>query len=419
MPDSLHPPYNITQPRQLQRWLDVNAQNGSLKRTSGFFLLPPFNIPFVPPSVNPNFQYSDIVGVFNFTSSNNFSIKNYAHLTNDGSYTLCIAYQQTNSLSMVRYRLIDGAAIPIGFTKYAGQQILKNFRLEIWSTGNTCLNVTSIQFNTTVLGTQDYRYGLDFAIGNASVICQSQNNINAALPLQPPQANLRIWFTWDSGIVLGAGNQVASWTDRTAYTVIAQATAGLRPTLGSSYIQFLGQSSLGGALGLSNIVYYAFLVTVNVGTINSQVIATVTGGHNVFLYDGDGASNTVVNTNFDGSFKTISYQVGSAIGSTVLVIMDTSTLALKCWDALLDILCDSQLQLTAPFTDAPNSLIIGGGPSAVAKGFDMRAMVGYTQTPSAADIVTLQTYMFSLVPSSPDFSLPLAFAACTVPTPNI
>lgn len=45
MPEPLHPPYNVTQPRQLNRWLDVNSQNGPLTRTRGFISVPFNTIP--------------------------------------------------------------------------------------------------------------------------------------------------------------------------------------------------------------------------------------------------------------------------------------------------------------------------------------------------------------------------------------
>lgn len=50
MPEPLHPPYGITQPRQLQRWLDVNSQNGPLGRTRQFITIPTdaVNPPIIP-----------------------------------------------------------------------------------------------------------------------------------------------------------------------------------------------------------------------------------------------------------------------------------------------------------------------------------------------------------------------------------
>lgn len=48
MPEPLHPPYNVVQPRQLNRWLDVNSQNGPLTRTRGFISVPFNTIPVIP-----------------------------------------------------------------------------------------------------------------------------------------------------------------------------------------------------------------------------------------------------------------------------------------------------------------------------------------------------------------------------------
>lgn len=412
MPDSQHPPYNITQPRQLQRWLDINAQNGSLKRTRGFFLLPPFNIPFVPPPPSPNFQYSDIVGVFNYSSSNNFSIKNYAHLTNNGSYTLCIAYQQTNSLNMVRYRLIDGAAIPIGFTKYTGQQILKNFRLEIWSTGNTCLNVTSIQFNTTVLGTQDYRYGLDFAIGNASVICQSQKNINIPAPILPPVAGLVAFWQADSGVTI-TGGKVSAWLDSLGGFNLVQATAGLRPTqsLGlSPYIQFLGQTAMSVAIGV-NVVHFFALFDKNVVTANAHPIFSCSSNA-AQLNSGDGAGGPTVAV-FSLNFVAMN---PSTPNGTVIAGLDTTLAQAEILDGITGQNFGIVTAGGGSGVAAPALFTLGGSGDATLIGTNIRAILLYGT--SQIGNTKQQIYDFLLRRYYPELTLPLNFAACTVPTPN-
>lgn len=46
MPEPLHPPYGILQPRTLVRWLDINSQNGPLTRSRYFFTVPAYNIAF-------------------------------------------------------------------------------------------------------------------------------------------------------------------------------------------------------------------------------------------------------------------------------------------------------------------------------------------------------------------------------------
>lgn len=83
------PPLNesgaIIQPRQLQRWLDINPVS-RLERTSSFITLPAFNITYTWQG------YSDIVGAFNFEGPNNFSLKAY-------NINLSEAAQGDNNLS--------------------------------------------------------------------------------------------------------------------------------------------------------------------------------------------------------------------------------------------------------------------------------------------------------------------------------
>lgn len=186
-----HPPFNVTQPRQLFRWLDVNAQGGPLTRTRGL-------IQFGGQSVNALFSwngyYSDKIAQFNFTGAKNFS------LLQDAGF---IAFIQRMTLStglagvfLVNIDLADHAAdlgvgnIPIndvirysltphantvGFTfpAYTGQPMKgQYFQIEFWTCGldqvpqdfHVDLNQL-VTFVTSVLGAQqDYRYGDDFTI---------------------------------------------------------------------------------------------------------------------------------------------------------------------------------------------------------------------------------------------------------------
>lgn len=65
------PPTNeygaVTQPRQLERWLDVNPVT-QLTRTQAYITLPAFSIEYVW------LGYSDIIASFNFEGPNNFSL---------------------------------------------------------------------------------------------------------------------------------------------------------------------------------------------------------------------------------------------------------------------------------------------------------------------------------------------------------
>lgn len=90
MPEPLHPPYAagaITIPRQLNRWLDVNQQNGPLTRARYFILLPAFTV------TGTWIGVSDIVAAFNFEATNNFSIPCNVAM---GQTTLPTAFQVVN-----------------------------------------------------------------------------------------------------------------------------------------------------------------------------------------------------------------------------------------------------------------------------------------------------------------------------------
>ena len=73
MPQPNYPPPSnevgaTTQPRQLQRWIDVNPQGGKLSRARYYIGLPVFSQAVSWKGV------SDIVAAFNFEAPNNFSI---------------------------------------------------------------------------------------------------------------------------------------------------------------------------------------------------------------------------------------------------------------------------------------------------------------------------------------------------------
>ena len=73
MPEQSHPPYvpgAKTIPRQLNRWLDVNAQNGPLERAKKFLSIPAFTFS------NDNWKgYSQVIGQFNYQAPNSLSLR--------------------------------------------------------------------------------------------------------------------------------------------------------------------------------------------------------------------------------------------------------------------------------------------------------------------------------------------------------
>lgn len=183
MPDTLHPPYNVVQPRQLDRWLDVNAQNGQLQRFQYYFTVPGF-------SINQVFnQCSDIVGDFWYKSPNSFSLllPLSAVIPSNVNYLMAIGF--TKSGITYRYAL-NNCPTYVGYpiTPYTNQIIRPNFRIEIWSTPSSpTIQTTGQNFFSTVRGNTDYRYGVDTSIANPAALETNYNSPNLNLPLVFPQ----------------------------------------------------------------------------------------------------------------------------------------------------------------------------------------------------------------------------------------
>lgn len=131
MPQPVAPPPSneagaLTNPRQLQRWLDVNPVP-VLTRTRSYITLPAF-------SVNTQFKgYSEIVAVFNYASLKNLSLKSFAELVNP-NYIATVMWVD-GDYNVYRYKLWQnvGEAFLFDCPLYTGQLIKKNFRIEIWN----------------------------------------------------------------------------------------------------------------------------------------------------------------------------------------------------------------------------------------------------------------------------------------------
>ena len=163
MPDQSHPPYaagSKTIPRTLIRWLDINAQNGSLRRCQTFITLPSF----VQVTSTWN-GYSDIVASFNCEAPNNFSLTGLiSEVPASPNYTLCISYRVGGVVT--RYILWEATGtVSVGYPMYNGQPIKKNFRFEVWNTSQGAASQSlAINLYTSVKGGQDYRYSGDVAL---------------------------------------------------------------------------------------------------------------------------------------------------------------------------------------------------------------------------------------------------------------
>lgn len=266
MPDFLHPPYGTTtiQPRTLNRWLDVNSQNGPLGRNRGYISLPlnsinqivgpqynsisitnnrgdftTFNLyntssvllasqdcdpgdtvifsgyngaSFIQDAGEPGFfnlpytgwagsvaiddsavwtyitakPLSDKFLQFNYFSSRKFSVRNDDNLkafvdTYEGKAIICITYidRHVPYNNVIRYALTSFNQEHINAIPYSGQKIKGYFQIEFWSRMDysLILEPTSIPviINTSILGNQDYRYGVDFSISDSVIVTDFQN----------------------------------------------------------------------------------------------------------------------------------------------------------------------------------------------------------------------------------------------------
>lgn len=427
MPEPLHPPYNVTQPRQLQRWLDVNSQNGRLTRTRGYVLLPSFNIP------SAGRTYSEIVGVYNYAATNNFSIKNYQKFTNNGSYSLCIAYANSD-LTVKRYVLVKGnfdrnLSYP---PMYNGEMIKKNFRLEIWDgiNGANCVQSNAVQMFSTVLGNLDYRYGLDFVLGDSAVLCTSQNTTSAYnFFLFPPRPDLlSIWFenhTEQTNVVLDGSNNVITWLNRAGSGDVTQGNPALRPAFvadavpGTKYeLKFLGVQWLQGPVTFS-LQHLFVLVTPNITAANAHRFFDANGGaHTLTILGNDGllAGNFVVA--FDGGIFRSSNYSNQPSNQVQLLEIDTTQCSVKSYDGLTGI----QHFASATFPGAtvgPSTVTIGDAVGANdGKGELLYVILGYTTVLTGTDRDKALQYMFASAVGLNNFNGPLTFAPCTVLTPN-
>ena len=199
MPDFPHPPYNVTQPRVLQRWLDINAQNGALGRTRGFITIPPLTIPnkeLFPPYI------PDKLFQLNYQVSNNFSLIMSLALREFIEFfekNMCLfivnigidgAVDMFGNNIVTRFRLSENSLPEINAPIYTGQVIHgKHFQIEFWDRhvfDSSEIVYTGTTLPTSVRGNIDYRYGVDYAIEIVStgkvVLADFQNTNPNVIP---------------------------------------------------------------------------------------------------------------------------------------------------------------------------------------------------------------------------------------------
>ncbi len=168
MPQPVAPPPSdeagaILNPRQLQRWLDVNPVP-VLTRTKSYITLPAF-------SVTAGFKgYSEIVAAFNYAASNNFTLKSVT-VPASPNYVACVMWVDSE-YNVYRYRLWEnvGEVFYFDIPLYTNQKIGKNFRIEIWNVTPTydALATFTLAGSDTAAVNSSYVYNVGTGLWNGA-----------------------------------------------------------------------------------------------------------------------------------------------------------------------------------------------------------------------------------------------------------
>jgi len=415
MPDLLHPPFSasaVIQPRQLVRWLDVNAQGGQLDRTQSFITLPAFSQAVTWKG------YSDIVTAYNFEGPNWFSLK----YLNTGSpnrglsspiplnpnYMLCIMYVKAGVV--VRYALWRGVGEVIYFPLplYTGQPIGRNFRLEVWSTNaSPAIQVTPLTVYTSVRGTLDYRYGNDFTLVSADIPCTAFGNIGNT-PLTLPYTPT-LWLLPSGMSALG---NFASWTDSiTADIFLNGGAAGAVTTVvpsGDAFndpaVQINATSGTNRFLeNASNFVAQTYVLLFNAGEATHRNLFQVQGGGNLTL-----AWNAGVLTADTASVAGLS----QGHWYTAIITSDgASTTTLYVYDAITCVLVGSNTVSSYSTGNQP----IYFGPLI---GMYLSAATFSQTLTKAQTLIVAEVFAQNYFATAGNFNMPLTFPANSVPVTN-
>lgn len=291
-----------TFPRTLQKWLDCNPIT-PLTRTQAFLTIPAFNV------IGINWQgYSDIVASYNFEGPNNFSLSGLSQMPVSPNYLMAISWRDNNG-HIFRYCLWKnvGEVFLFPVPLYTGQAIMKNFRIEIWSTGVTASQSTNIQLYTSVLGGVDYRWGNDFSLVNADTI-----NLNFAISVEA-MIGLTPQLIPSAGVVLGG------WLR--ADTGISGENWALKNNGSSSYFSgnFTASSNITTTTesGIKNQIAVTGLLPIACNTPNGLVPNDI---WLMFQYNGDGVILDIFNvTKLSINSGILSIDT-NALGNTPLAI---------------------------------------------------------------------------------------------------
>lgn len=396
MPESIHPPYvsgATTIPRQLQRWLDINPQNGRLKRTETFIQVPVFDIDHVWNG------YSEIVGEYHFTSPNQLSLKlsNIANILPTGTnYTLCVSYISGVG-TVARYSLVRGLGDLFYFNlpEYDGERLINDFVIEVWNTSQVaCSSTTVTTIYTSVAGNLDYRYGIDGPLALPTPICMGQQPPGTQ-SLVPVPVNLELWLDG------GSGWSEHLWVDRSASLNFTSNT-DMSTRTPPNAIQ------LGGSVYIGDVVH-----------AQSSWLYVITGPqNNVRLLHYDNGAGALADVSIDGLWHLqVSLDPGATFTGTYVLQPNTAYILYfeggsdcRLFDAVtlaqLDHIVHDTINLITPdvaITIADSSFVL----------FQVRALLCYddvTFDPFYTD--SIFPYMQALPSGAVVMTLPLVFDPC-------
>jgi hypothetical protein len=402
MSESLHPPYvpgSLSQWRTLNRWLDINAQNGPLARTQTFITLPSFS------QAVTWLGYSDIVATFNFEGPNAFSLKALSSIPVNPNYCLCIMWIDSNNVTH-RYAIWNnvGEVIYAPYPLYTGQLIKKNFRFEIWSTNSTpAVQVLPISFYTSVLGNVDYRYGTDSILVNNDTEVTDFENLNTTISL--PDINSNVSLIDGAGLVIdNITGFMVSWTSNTS-------TDEFDPT---GDIQCETNAQIGSAL-VSGVQFHTdTFMTDGSGSPPGVVAFTIKIDYpfdtTANFYDNNTGLCFGFNHTF-GKFTGLTTGISnmSPVGDVwYIIIIDTLLNKISIYDLVTGLLLDTFTGTATSLADA--NVVIGNLFASTTE------IQRYYTNLTSSEMQNLVEYFF--IKYSSPISLPLIFPANSVPQSN-
>lgn len=407
MPQAPSPPFvpgAQTEPRQLNRWMDINPQGGPLTRTETFITLPAFSQAVTWRG------YSEIIAAFNFEGPNNFSLNSFIAPVNP-NYALAIMWVKDGIT--YRYWLWSGVGEIIYFPEipYTSQLIGKNFRLEVWSTNVATVSQSApLTFYTSVLGNYDYRWANDTALVNSDPEVVNFQNINTT-PSLPISLTVSVFFNHlvsSSGVTTSVGN-VAVWAPIAGHVdLVASGVLEYNPST-----ELINQVNvIDGSNTTTGYLYTTFSGT----TLNSVIVAFRMGSAtSATLFEDENGDNTITSTYSGGTSSVVFAQNSGNVGTiTNLVQGDWYVAILSIGNCWLYNLATGEL-----VGSATSAQVLSGASTTVKTGTKCSQIVEImmsNNSMNSPDAQNIANYLANVYSDS--FSLPLTFPTNSVPTTN-